>query len=916
MKTVFTSAISIFIFLGMPMAPLVAQPAPVKLAHGGSTTSNQYPSVMPYNNGDNVLAVWIEGDLINGVLVNKRLVYRIYADGTWGSKQTFLRTGSSEFPQLEIDSSGTIHMVWMEGYGTARDIAYATFKNGSWNHWEATKIPAYWVEISLNNRSVWPRIAVDSDDTVHVIWSHHFGEGDYATRNDVYHAYKTKSGTWSSPVNVSNTPNLYKTSYHADIAARNGHQYAVWQEYTGETAHYAAFSQRKTGGSWSAKTSLSGNDWPMVGGDWNNVAHALSNYGTQLRYERKTSGIWSDPIEVNSTPRSRQFVDIEVDDFNNVYAAFQQSSADPPWYSNTDQLAIRTCKSNGEWNPVVPLYNGEHICAPVVKADNNGGLHVICFDAYYGGGSIGSKWVEQGSIWYVKAQGVVSRRVKVLSPNGGEIWRIGQEQTLTWELTVPAGETPPDTVILEYSLDGGATWNMLYDALPNLGYATAEIPRDVVEPSTQCRFKITDPDSGVSDASDADFTLLPPYAETGGSFVSDGIWQDGATAGVEGWHVGDFTGDGKEDLLNILINYNKVFASDGTKFIKLGRWLKSVSGLYGWSPGDYNGDDRTDLLRFIPANEWGPDRAQAFLSTGESFVKDYVWTYTNPGSDGYTVGDYNGDGKDDILTYDPISMESRVCLSTGSEFLSPSVWFTGHNGMDGWYTGDFNGDDLTDLARVHSENGTVVLLSTGSSFALAGVWTTAVTNSIGWLVGDVDGDGDDDLARFIPGMSTADVFLAADGQFVYDGSWSDIDMADCDWRAGDFNGDDRDDLLNFDPDARVTRVYLSTAARVAASASGSARGFSHGDLNRGIDTRRPVLSAEAEADLLRPWLERMRNGEEGNYFFSIKREYEKRLGHKVRDVVIYRMLYRFLTPLEKRAEQPSAGPGAGDQPLP
>ena len=64
------------------------------------------------------------------------------------------------------------------------------------------------------------------------------------------------------------------------------------------------------------------------------------------------------------------------------------------------------------------------------------------------------------------------------------------------------------------------------------------------------------------------------------------------------------------------------------------------------------------------------------------------------------MGDFNGDGKDDVLRYTSKYGGADVFLSTGSRFVYAGTW-TGA-GTDGnrWSVGDFNGDGKADLKRM------------------------------------------------------------------------------------------------------------------------------------------------------------------------------------------------------------------------
>ena len=463
----------------------------------------------------------------------------------------------------------------------------------------------------------------------------------------------------------------------------------------------------------------------------------------------------------------------------------------------------------------------------------------------------------------------------VISPNGTEEWDIGSVRVITW-----SGEGIVGNVRIEYSTDHMATWTDVAASTANDGSFEWTVPSTL---SSQCRVRISDLSNAATvDSSDADFAII---AVSGSRFVNDGVWQN-ATEGLDGWYVGDFTGDGTDDIMNVTLRHQKVFESDGTRFIKLGSWIKALTGLYGWFPGDFNGDGKTDLLRYCEV-----DRTQVFLSTGSAFVKDFIWASVNPGSDGYTIGDFNGDQADDMLIFNGATNHSYVYLSSGTKFESPVSWFKGHSGDDGWYAGDFNGDGLTDIARVNLALGTQVLLSNGTGFIKNGVWTAALPPANGWFVSDYNGDGKDDLLRCLDDLSGAEVFLSTGSGFNYDGCWSDAALLGADWRAGDYTGDNRTDLLRYNTVNQESEVFVSTAAAPGASTA-TRYTLSEDDLNKGIDLSRPELTPDAEAELIRPWLDKLRHGEEGNYFLQIKKTVEEKLGRKVRDTVIHRMLYR------------------------
>lgn len=116
------------------------------------------------------------------------------AGGSWSSPLNIsTNSGDSEFPQMVMDSQGRLHVVWQDKTPGNADIFYALrLTDGTWT-------PP--LNISSNpGQSMLPAIAVDSMDTIHVVWSDS-SCGTY----QVYYAKRSVSGIWSLPENISGT---------------------------------------------------------------------------------------------------------------------------------------------------------------------------------------------------------------------------------------------------------------------------------------------------------------------------------------------------------------------------------------------------------------------------------------------------------------------------------------------------------------------------------------------------------------------------------------------------------------------------------------------------------------------------------------------------------------------------------------
>src|SRR5947208_89698 len=95
--------------------------------------------------------------------------------------------------------------------------------------------------------------------------------------------------------------------------------------------------------------------------------------------------------------------------------------------------------------------------------------------------------------------------------------------------------------------------------------------------------------------------------------------------------------------------------------------------------------------------------ADVFLSIGSGFQHAGSWTTAGLTDGPWYVGDFDGDGKDDIFRHANTFGGSQMFLSSTTAFLGPSAWTLAVNRGRHWAIGDFNGDHKTDILRVANQ---------------------------------------------------------------------------------------------------------------------------------------------------------------------------------------------------------------------
>jgi hypothetical protein len=293
--------------------------------------------------------------------------------------------------------------------------------------------------------------------------------------------------------------------------------------------------------------------------------------------------------------------------------------------------------------------------------------------------------------------------------------------------------------------------------------------------------------------------------------------------------VGDFNGDGKQDLAtaNFLDNVTVLLGNGSGGFTE----ASSSPFAVGNNPasgavGDFNGDGKLDLTT---AN-YDSNNVTVLLGDGSGGFSEASGSpfAVNTSPHSVAVGDFNGDGKLDLTTANAGSSNVTVLLGDGSGGFSPATGSPFAVGSVPLFVavGDFNGDGNQDLttANFNSNNVTVLLGDGSGGFSAASGSPFAVGNNPALVaLGDFNGDGKQDLAIANRDSSNVTVLLGngSGGFSPASGSPFAVGTNPYSVVVGDFNGDGKLDLATANDAVNNVTVLLGDGSGGFSEASGS-----------------------------------------------------------------------------------------------
>jgi beta-glucanase (GH16 family) len=303
-------------------------------------------------------------------------------------------------------------------------------------------------------------------------------------------------------------------------------------------------------------------------------------------------------------------------------------------------------------------------------------------------------------------------------------------------------------------------WYVDDNLVRTLGGHSPHLPMNVI---VDLALAPWDPPNGVGFPQDFEIDYLRVYKSPKKEFIYD--WGNQGDGKLHVWNikaddkylVGDFDGGGMDELLAINPN-----GSHHTMRLVAGGWNYIEGGgdgkIHVWNinandkyvAGDFDGDKRDELLAINPN---GAHHTMKFDGANWKYIegggngKVHVWNIN--ANDKYVSGDFDGDGKDELLAINPNGWHHTMRFVAGNWIYIEGagdgkihVWNI--NANDKYVAGDFDGDKKDELLAINPN----------------GAHHTMKFDGVNWKY--IEGGGDGKINWW--NIAAADQFLAADFQ--------------------------------------------------------------------------------------------------------------------------------------------------------
>jgi len=294
---------------------------------------------------------------------------------SWSPMKRLTWTADDSYdPDIAIDSSDALHVVWYDYTPGLPDIYYRRSADGGLT-WSTTQRLTWTSGWSYN-----PAIAIDSSGALYVVWSE-----EVPGTIEVYYRKSTNGGTtWSSPQRLSWNSG---DSFFPAIALDSGDDlHVVWEDFTPGYAEIYYKRSTDGGATWSAEeslTSTSGSSCsPAMAATLVNTLHVVWRDGTpgneEIYYKKSGNGglTWSADKRITWTSGDSYFPAIAINSGTTIHVVWHDSTPGTP-----DLYYRRSADGGTSWSPVQRLtWNLGTSYKPDIAVDGSGSVHIVWAD--------------------------------------------------------------------------------------------------------------------------------------------------------------------------------------------------------------------------------------------------------------------------------------------------------------------------------------------------------------------------------------------------------------------------------------------------------------------------------------------------------------------------------------------------------
>ena len=315
------------------------------------------------------------------------------AQAQWTSaRRLTCNSGRSEYPAIAIDSADTIHVVWDDYPFSITEIYYKRSTDGGAT-WSTAKTLAW-----TSGQSVRPAIAIDSTDAIHVVW-----QDSSPGNHEIYYKSSKDGGvTWSATQNLTST---LGGSMSPTVAIGSGDSvHVVWQDST--PGNWEIHYKRSTDGgtTWGGARRLTWTDGEslnpaIASGDNTHVVWEEEESGNyEIYYKRSTDGgtTWGTAKRLTWTSAGSFAPAIAMGTSGQVHVAW---SDDAP---GNDEIYYRRSTDGGAtWSAARRLtWTTGGSFVPTIAVDSSDQVHIAWHDDTSGDNEIYYKMsTDGGTTW-------------------------------------------------------------------------------------------------------------------------------------------------------------------------------------------------------------------------------------------------------------------------------------------------------------------------------------------------------------------------------------------------------------------------------------------------------------------------------------------------------------------------------------